>query len=88
MLVGHLQSQAEEGQGSASSGSLPNGDVPPQQLADPDSRWVECGGVRVHYKLAMPLVRAGGPGGGAVQGRRGKAELAQETAVDWWESGG
>ena len=34
-------------------------DVPPAALADPDSRFVECGGLTVHYKEAcMPTVRS------------------------------
>ena len=33
-------------------------DVPPAALADPDSRFVECGGLTVHYKEAcVPTVR-------------------------------
>ena len=60
MVLGHLQSQAEaeEGQGPASSVGRRDADVPAEQLADPDSRWAESGGLRVHYKLALPLVRS------------------------------
>lgn len=55
LVAGQLQSQAEEGQvAAAAEGS--GGDVPAERLADPDSRWVEVGGVRVHYKLALPQV--------------------------------
>lgn len=55
LLSGQLQSRAEEGRGA----DLHDGeDVPPEQLADPDSRWARCGGLRVHYKLALPQVRA------------------------------
>lgn len=30
------------------------GDLPPEQLADPDSRFLDVDGVRVHYKEALP----------------------------------
>lgn len=32
-------------------------DVPAVSLADPDSRFIECCGLSVHYKEAFPLVR-------------------------------
>lgn len=32
-------------------------DVTPQSLADPDSRFMECGAVTVHLKEALPPVR-------------------------------
>lgn len=55
LLAGQLESQAEQGREAACD--EPGGDVPAQQLADPDSRWVQCDGLRVHYKLSLPLVR-------------------------------
>ena len=33
-------------------------DVPAVSLADPDSRFIECCGLSVHYKEAFPLVRS------------------------------
>ncbi|KAL4458374.1 hypothetical protein ABPG75_013239 [Micractinium tetrahymenae] len=53
LLAGQLQGQAEEGLGGAAGPE--QHDVPPDALAEPDSRWAQCGAVRVHYKLALPL---------------------------------
>lgn len=59
LVAGQLQAQAEEGQAAGGFGGFgaaaPDHDVPAAQLADPDSRWAQCGGLRVHYKLALPL---------------------------------
>jgi hypothetical protein len=59
LLAGRLEALAlEEGGGSAQV-PLPartDLDVPAMHLADPDSRWAECSGLRLHYKLALPLV--------------------------------
>lgn len=61
LLAGQLQSRAEEGGGGdgRDGGDWAGGedDVPAEQLADADSRWAQCGGLKVHYKLALPLVR-------------------------------
>eukprot|EP00887_Chlorella_sp_A99_P006244 scaffold3.g6244.t1 len=56
--------------GRAAAGAAPEGDedegpdLPAEVFAEPDSRWIECGGLRVHAKEAAP---AGGlpPGAGA-----------------------
>ena len=62
LLAGHLQSRAEQGwaggSGDEEAGAAAEADVPAEELADADSRWVDCGGLRVHYKLALPLVSA------------------------------
>lgn len=70
LLVGQLQSQAEEGR-RADGGGLPDADVPAEQLADPDSQWVECRGLRIHCKLALPLV-SGGCEAGRRRGQHGR----------------
>lgn len=58
LLAGQLQARAEEGaQGQAGPEQQ---DLPPDALADADSRWARCGALRVHYKLALPLVGARG----------------------------
>jgi hypothetical protein len=61
LLAGHLQSRAEQGWGGGrgeeeAGAAEAEADVPAEELADADSRWVDCGGLRVHYKLALPLV--------------------------------
>lgn len=75
LVAGQLQAQAEEGQaagGFAGFGAAaPDHDVPAEQLADPDSRWAQCGGLNVHYKLAVPLVSCWGP---AVAWRRARLQ--------------
>lgn len=67
LLAGQLQSNAQPN-GNAWTGALlpsatPRGDaashtsetdVPPEALADPDSCFMECMGVNVHYKMAIP----------------------------------
>lgn len=49
------------GSGGAGSASVGDGlgldmgdDLPPEALADPDSRFMECQGLRIHYKAALP----------------------------------
>ena len=61
LLAGHLQSRAEQGWGGGrgeeeAGAAEAEADVPAEELADADSRWVDCGGLMVHYKLALPLV--------------------------------
>lgn len=80
LLAGQLQSRAEEGW-SAQAGPEQQ-DLPPDALADADSRWARCGMLRVHYKLALPLVSAcGGHAAGRPRGVTGMA--TQRWGLAW-----
>jgi hypothetical protein len=75
----HTQRVSEPGmhaKNTSSDGGVtagPDGDLPPECLADPDSAFVDVDGVRVHYKEVGPLQVGGGGGGGRGRraGRRG-----------------
>lgn len=56
LMAGRLDSQAEEGWGGVLDHMEPESDVPAEELADADSRWIDVDGLNIHYKLAMPLV--------------------------------
>ena len=63
-LAGAARSgDAEEGAAGAAPGDERH-DVPAESLADADSLFLDCQGLKVHYKMALPLVRVcvEGPG--------------------------
>lgn len=81
LLAGQLQSRTEEGSGAQACPG--EHDLPPDALADPDSRWAHCGALRVHYKLALPLVSVrSGHAAGAAKGLRQGAHRGRFATAD------
>lgn len=61
--------------------SLPPRAVPPQQLADPDSSFVEVEGVALHYKAAHPCGSSSDSAGGSALASGRQAAPARPTVL-------
>lgn len=75
LMLGRPHNWSEEDELLGDSG----GDVPPRSLADTDSLFVECSGITVHYKEAVPPHVRPGP----AQHTCSKIAVKMTLLIDW-----